>query len=384
MPDRLPDDPAWGHGRVAGSGEVMLHYIRLGAGDPVLLLHGWPGFSYDWRRVLEPLSGFADVIAPDFRGFGESDKPDLPPAEGYTPEILAEDLLALLDALGISRVVVGAYDIGATVAQTLARDHADRVRALALFNPAYPGIGGRRFDPSVQREFWYQHFHALAWSDRLIAHDRETVRLYLEYFYDHWCGRKEAIREPEFEAIVDVYARPGAVRASIAYYRARAAQRQTQAGAQPEDSRIRQPTVIAWGELDPVILAAWADRLGETFLDHELSLLPGIGHFVPIEAPEQTIETIRRALALARQHERGRAEDRERGLRLADEIPIGSGSSRRWGQFSRRIESRRIDSAQRRSTPGLSREASAKSVLGRVPTLFDPRILLHVDDTRSS
>jgi hypothetical protein len=86
MLDRLPDDPAWGHGHVAGSGEVMLHYVRLGVGDPVLLLHGWPGFWYDWRRVLEPLSGFADVIAPDFRGFGESDKPDLPPAEGYTPE----------------------------------------------------------------------------------------------------------------------------------------------------------------------------------------------------------------------------------------------------------------------------------------------------------
>ena len=164
-------------------------------------------------------------------------------------------------------------------------------------NTSAGGTGGRRFDPSVQREFWYQHFHALAWSDRLIAHDRETVRLYLEYFYDHWCGRKEAIREREFEAIVDVYARPGAVKASIAYYRARAAQRQTQPGAPLEDSRIRQPTVIAWGELDPVILAAWADRLGETFLDHELSLLPGIGHFVPIEAPEQTIETIRRSLA---------------------------------------------------------------------------------------
>jgi pimeloyl-ACP methyl ester carboxylesterase len=62
--------------------------------------------------------------------------------------------------------------------------------------------------------------------------------------------------------------------------------------------------VIAWGELDPVILAAWADRLAETFLDHELSLLPGVGHFVPIEAPEQTIETIRRALALASDRER--------------------------------------------------------------------------------
>jgi pimeloyl-ACP methyl ester carboxylesterase len=277
----------------------MLHYVRLGRGDPVVLLHGWPGFWYDWRRVLVPLSGSVDIIAPDFRGFGDSDKPDMAPAQGYAPEILAEDLLALLDGLDISRVVVAAHDIGATVAQTLALRHPERVRALALFNPPYPGIGERRFDPSAQREFWYQHFHALAWSDRLIAHDRETLRRYLAHFYDHWCGRKEAVREREFDAIVDAYARPGAVKASIAYHRARAAGRNTQAATAPGESQISQPTVIAWGELDPVIPPAWADRLGETFLDHELSLLPGIGHFVPLEAPEQTIQTIRRALSIA-------------------------------------------------------------------------------------
>jgi pimeloyl-ACP methyl ester carboxylesterase len=304
MFDVLPDNPAWGHDRVGGSGGVSLHVVRLGRGDPVLLLHGWPGFWYDWRRVLMPLSGIADVIAPDFRGFGDSDKPDVPPIHGYTPEILADDLVALLDGLQIPKAVVAGYDIGATVAQTLALRHPDRVRALALFNPAYPGIGDRRFEPTVQPEFWYQHFHALDWSDRLIAHDGDTVREYLAHFYDHWCGRKEAVREREFEAIVNTYARPGAVKASIAYYRARAEARRTQAGTLPGDTRIRHPTVIAWGELDPVILAAWADRLSETFLDHELSLLPGVGHFVPVEAPEQTIGAIGRTLAFARERER--------------------------------------------------------------------------------
>ncbi len=300
MLDRLPDDPAWGHARIAGSGGVVLHYVRLGQRQPVLLLHGWPGFWYDWRRVLVLLSGIADVIAPDFRGFGDSDKPDVLPADGYTAEILAEDLIALLDGLGISQVVVAAYDIGATVAQTLALHRPERVRALALFNPAYPGIGERRFEPSAQREFWYQHFHALAWSDRLIAHDRETVRRYLA------------------QLLRPLVWSEGAVKASIAYYpgrayvstiasssrsrtasRARAAGRQAQAAPTSGDTRIRQPTVITWGELDPVIPAAWADRLGDTFPEHELSLLPGIGHFVPIEAPERTIESIRRALALA-------------------------------------------------------------------------------------
>src|SRR6266542_6011223 len=103
-----------------------------------------------------PLAGEVDVIAPDFRGFGDSGKPDLPPAEGYTPGVLAEDVVALLDGLDIPQVVVAAHDIGATVAQALALGHPDRVRALALFNPPCPGIGERRFEPSAQREFWYQ------------------------------------------------------------------------------------------------------------------------------------------------------------------------------------------------------------------------------------
>ncbi len=73
----------------------------------------------------------------------------------------------------------------------------------------------------------------------------------------------------------------------------------SQARVAPIGSQIRQPTVIAWGEADPVIPAAWADRLGDTFPDHELTLLPGVGQFVPLEAPVQTIETIGRALELA-------------------------------------------------------------------------------------
>jgi len=294
--DVMPGDPRWGHAFAPGSEGVRLHYVRQGRGPAVLLLHGWPGFWYDWRRLIPLLAEEADVIAPDFRGFGDSDKPDRPPTEAYTPQVLAADMLALLDHLGLDHVVVVAHDIGATVAQVLARTARARVRALALFNPPYPGIGMRRFDPAVQPEFWYQHFHTLPWSEHIIGYNRDTVRLYLTHWYDHWVGRKAAVRPKEFEAIVDTFARRAAIRSSIAYYRARAGTRMQEATADPQTLQISQPTVVLWGERDPVMQAAWADRLGDYFAQLSLQLLPDVGHFVPFEAPEEGLAAIRAAL----------------------------------------------------------------------------------------
>jgi pimeloyl-ACP methyl ester carboxylesterase len=270
--------------------------VRRGIGEPVVLLHGWPGFWYDWRHVIPPLAETADVIALDFRGFGDSDRPDLPPAAAYTPDVFARDVLALLDHLGLEQVVVAAHDLGATVAQTLARTAPGRIRSLALFNPPYPGIGARRFEPAAQREFWYQHFHQLPLAEKLVGYTPETVRLYLEHFYTHWAGRKDALRPEEFEAVADVYARPGAFGASIQYYRARAGARQGEAAPEAAALRVEQPTVVVWGEADPVIPVAWSDRLGEFFPNSTLTTLPGVGHFLPWEAPEAALEAIRGAL----------------------------------------------------------------------------------------
>jgi pimeloyl-ACP methyl ester carboxylesterase len=295
--DVPPDDMRWGHAFGPGAGGVELHYVLHGRGAPVLLLHGWPGFWYDWRHIIPRLAHEASLIAPDFRGFGDSDRPDLQPSEGYTPEVFARDLLALLNHLGVAQVVVAAHDIGATVAQVLARTAPDRVRALALFNPPYPGVGMRRFDPAVQGEFWYQHFHALPWAGQLVGYELGTVELYLGHFYDHWVGRKETVRPAELEWITGVYARPDAVRTSLLYYRARAETRLQEAQADPRTLRVTQPTVVVWGESDPVMRAEWSDRLAEYFSLVSLELLPGVGHFVPFEAPDAAAAAIRAAMA---------------------------------------------------------------------------------------
>ena len=294
--DVLPDDPCWGHAFGPGSDGVRLHYVRQGQGPTVVLMHGWPGFWYDWRRIIPRLAETADVIAPDFRGFGDSDKPTRPPAEAYTVRHLAGDITSLLDHLGIGQAVLAGHDIGAAVAQVLARTVPQRVLALALFNPSYPGVGARRFEPAAQCEFWYQHFHNLPWADQLIGYSRDTVRLYLGHFYDHWTGRKEAVRPSEFEAIVDVFTRPGAVRASLGWYRAREAARSHDAAADPKTLQVAQPTFVLWGEADPVIPVRWSDRLAMYFPRLSVRLLPGVGHFVPFEAPDETTQAIRAAM----------------------------------------------------------------------------------------
>jgi pimeloyl-ACP methyl ester carboxylesterase len=299
MVDVPADDPLWRHAMASDADGLELHYVRWGQGTPqVLLLHGWPGFWYDWRRVLPRLAEFTSAIALDFRGFGASAKPDWPVQTAYSQEAQARNVLALLDQVGAQRIVLVGYDIGSRVAQTLARLAPERVRALVLSAPVYPGFGTRPLEPEAQRERWYRQFHQLPQADALIGHDQETVRLYLSHFYDHWLGNKQALRPAEFAEIVKTYAQPGAARGSIAWYRAGggSAQMALTAGDTPP-APITQPTSVLWGEVDPVLPSAWADRLGDTF-SHLLrvQILPAIGHFVPFEAPDAVVEAIRTVL----------------------------------------------------------------------------------------
>jgi pimeloyl-ACP methyl ester carboxylesterase len=292
-----PRDAAHSHNFTAGADGVRLHYVRRGGGVPVLLLHGWPGFWYDWRRIISNLADAADVIAPDLRGFGLSPTPEGPAIQTSAPDSHARDLIALLDALKIERALVVGHDIGAVVAQELALTVPRRVARLVLFNPPYAGIGQRRYAPEASAEFWYYNFHDLPLAPALVVHSRETLRLYLAHFYDHWVGRKASVRADEFQAIVDSFARPGVFESSISYYRARAAQRRA-ASAATQTLPIKQPTRILWGALDPVIKVAWADRLVEFFPHMSLTILRDVGHFVPFEAPDEALVAIKAELEL--------------------------------------------------------------------------------------
>jgi len=112
-----------------------LAYDRVGSGPPVLLLHGWPGDRTDYRKAVPLLVDRADVLVPDLRGFGGSDKHDVDPAAQYSAAAQTRSVAGLLDELGLREVVVAGYDVGSRVAQTLAVARPDLVRALVVTPP---------------------------------------------------------------------------------------------------------------------------------------------------------------------------------------------------------------------------------------------------------
>jgi pimeloyl-ACP methyl ester carboxylesterase len=275
-----------------------LAYDRTGEGEPVVLLHGWPGSRADYRLVEPLLAGAADVVVPDLRGFGESDRHSADPDEGYSGDAQARSVTGLLDELGLGRVVLAGYDIGSRIAQVIARRSPQRVRALVL-TPPMPGAGRRLLDPAVLSEFWYQNFHRLQLPEQLLDGDRDAVRSYLEHFWTHWSGPSYTPADADLDRLADSYARPGAFTASIGWYRqgpgilARGLAEQAPA---PED-RLHVPTRVLWPDHDPLFPSAWADRLDEFFTDVSLTPLPDSGHFVPLEAPDAFAAAIRAALA---------------------------------------------------------------------------------------
>ena len=264
-----------------------LVYERAGSGPPVVLLHGWPGMRTDYRALVPLVSGETEVVVPDLRGFGDSDKHAVEPGTGYSAAAQARSVVGLIEELALAPVVLAGYDIGSRIAQAVARAAPERVAALVLA-PPLPGAGDRVLEPDAQREYWYQPFHRLELSEQLLDGDPDAIRTYLRHFWSHWSGPAFELPEADLDRLVDRYAMPGAFAASIGWYRAGSGTVATSLAERqpPAAERIAQPTRVLWPEHDPLFPPAWGDRLGAWFANVTVTPLRDAGHFSPLEAPE--------------------------------------------------------------------------------------------------
>jgi haloacetate dehalogenase len=121
---------------------IRQHYLAAGDGPPVVLLHGFPETSYSWRYQIPELTKKYHVIAPDLRGYGETDKP----SSGYDKRTMAMDVRDLMRALNLPKIALVGHDRGARVATRFAKDHPEVLDRLVVMGNVPTRIVGRELD----------------------------------------------------------------------------------------------------------------------------------------------------------------------------------------------------------------------------------------------
>ena len=265
-------------------------------GRTLLFLHGWPEFWWTWSPVMERLSALGyDCVAPDLRGFGDSEKPSGASAD-VGADVHAADIRAVLGGLDLARGGIVAHDVGASVAQSLGRSAPDRLAGLFFFNCPHPGVGARWAEPGHLKEIWYQSFNQTPLAVSLVGASRESCRAYIGFILRHWAGgNPAAFDDATVDHFVDNFMKPGNLQGGFNWYISQNATRiAAMRGEAPVLPKIKVPACVRWGDSDPLMPFAWSDRLGETFTDLDLAPFEGAGHFPHREHPERAAQEIDR------------------------------------------------------------------------------------------
>lgn len=271
---------------------TTFHVAEAGSGPSVLLLHGWPEFWATWLPLINRLHPDFHLIAPDLRGFGDSGKADGPRSDAGA-NTHADDMAALIEALDLGPVGVVGHDVGAYVAQSLARRHPQRVAKLLFFNCPTASVGAGWVHEGHVNEIWYQSFQQLDLAERLVGLSREACALYFGHFLRHWCHRKQAF-DPAFQLWIDNFMKPGNLRGGFDWYRSQNAARIAVIDGHPTPSvPIHQPTRVHWGRHDPILKSEWSAYLPQYFDDLTVSFCEEAGHFVHVEAPDEAAAVFR-------------------------------------------------------------------------------------------
>jgi pimeloyl-ACP methyl ester carboxylesterase len=261
---------------------VRLHYVEAGAGPLVVLLHGFPEFWWTWRHQIPALAqaGFR-VVAPDMRGYAQSDKP--PHWRDYRMELLAADVAGLITALGEERASVVGHDWGAAVAWGVATLHPERVERLAILNVPHPDTMLRtlRRSPRQLLHSWYMFFFQIPWlPERLM---RWGGRRTLEQTYRD--ARPGAFTAEDLARYEEALLGPGGLKGPIDYYRA--ALRQSPRRARRLFRPIPAPVLVIWGEQDRFLAKEMADPDPRWVPDVRVVRLPDASHWVQHDEPER-------------------------------------------------------------------------------------------------
>ncbi len=283
-PYRTPDErfeglPAWGFApRYAEQDGLRMHYVDEGAGDPVLLLHGEPTWGYLYRKLIPPLASAHRVVAPDYFGFGRSDKPV--EAGWYTYDAHYRSIERLVEQLALGTLTVVVQDWGGPIGLRLAVEHPDLVDRLVILNT---GVGAGR----APSEEWLR-FRELV---RRVGTDLRPGRIVRISCVRELPDEVEAAYDAPFptpESKAGVLAFPELVPTEPDHPSAAA-----MLAVRDQLARWEKPALVLFSDSDPIFSTRVAERLAELIPGAlPAETVEGAGHFLQEDRGEEVAARI--------------------------------------------------------------------------------------------
>ena len=263
---------------------VRLHYVDEGQGEPIVLLHGNPTWSYLYRRFIPPLCGSHRCLAPDHMGFGRSDKPlDRP----YTLAKHIENLTALLNHLEVRGITLVMQDWGGPIGLGFAVDHPERVKRLVILNTwAFRLPEGTRLAPLLEL---FRQPHV---GEAMV----QGLNLFVEGFLPAGIYHQERLNEimpayrapfPDWNSRIGTLLFPRDIPVGDVH-----PSTPTMGHIQDNLGKLRVPTIIIWGMHDPAIPSALIEAWTAVYPHAEVHRLQTASHFLQEDEPEEIVSLI--------------------------------------------------------------------------------------------
>lgn len=280
---------SWKHEFITTNG-VKLHYVTQGEGPLMLMLHGFPEFWYSWRHLIPEFAKDFKVVAPDLRGYNESDKPS--DSSAYKMTELVRDVEGVITGLGYERCVLVGHDWGGAIAWNFAYTYPGMLEQLIVLNLPHPAkFASAIANPRQLMRSSYMFFFQLPWlPERLLQ--RNNYQL-IETTFKSMAIDKSIFTQADIDAYKDAVSKPGALTAMLNYYR-----HITQSGMTQRDWGVLQvPTLMIWGENDAALGKELTYGTEAYVRDFQLRYIPNCSHWVQQEQPQLIKQYIREFLA---------------------------------------------------------------------------------------
>jgi len=259
--------------------DVSLHCVTGGEGSPLVLLHGWPETWYAWNEAMPKLAEEHTLIAPDYRGAGESSVPE----GGYDKRTMANDIKQLVDELGYDRVGFAGHDIGGMIAYAFANLYPDTLDRFAIID--VPLVGIEPYWGQINQSLWHFGFHQVPGLAETLV--RNELLAYLSYFFDTFTDQ-DVYDSTDRSIYVDAFKQPDYLTAGFEIYRAFPSDaKQNKLWA---ETKLETPALGVYGAAGP--MGFFTKMMHDIAEDVRMTGIKGSGHFVCKEQPEALAEAL--------------------------------------------------------------------------------------------